>query len=124
MRTAIVTGASGGVGRGIALELARAGYGVAVNYHGGAERAEETVAEARGLGVDALAIRADVGQPGDVTRMVAEVGDRFGRLDVFVNNAGVQTWTPLLDVTEAEWDRSSTPTSRAVSSARRPPRDT
>jgi 3-oxoacyl-[acyl-carrier protein] reductase len=105
MRSAIVTGASGGVGRGIALALARAGCRVAVNYHGGAGRAEETVAEIRALGVDAVAVRADVSNAADVTQMVAGVADRFGRLDVYVNNAGVQTWTALLDVTEKEWNQ-------------------
>jgi NAD(P)-dependent dehydrogenase (short-subunit alcohol dehydrogenase family) len=104
-RAAIVTGASGGVGRGIALALARAGCRVAVNFHGGADRAEETVAEARALGADAFAIRADVSKAAEVARMIDDVAGKFGALDVYVNNAGVQTWTPLLDVTEAEWDQ-------------------
>jgi NAD(P)-dependent dehydrogenase (short-subunit alcohol dehydrogenase family) len=57
------------------------------------------------MGVDAMAIEGDVTRPGDVRRMVAAVVERFGALDVFVNNAGIQTWTPFLDVTEDEWDR-------------------
>src|SRR5262245_31247400 len=104
-RAAIVTGASGGVGRGIALALARAGYGVAVNYHGGAARAGETGARVRALGVDAFPIGSDLRKADSVTRMVEDVAARFGGLDVYVNNAGVQTWTALLDVTETEWDQ-------------------
>lgn len=102
---AVVTGASRGVGKGIALELARRGCRVAVNYQSSPERAEETVGEISALGVDAFAIRADVAVPADVTAMVDAAVARFGQLNVLVNNAGVQTWTPLLDVTEAEWDR-------------------
>jgi NAD(P)-dependent dehydrogenase (short-subunit alcohol dehydrogenase family) len=101
----IVTGASRGVGKGIALELARRGCRVAVNYQSSPERADEAVREISALGVDAFAVRADVGVPADVTAMIDAVVARFGRLNILVNNAGVQTWTALLDVTEAEWDR-------------------
>jgi NAD(P)-dependent dehydrogenase (short-subunit alcohol dehydrogenase family) len=103
-QTALVTGAGGGIGRAIALELARAGCRVAVNYYVEPERAEETVAHLTALGVEGFAVAADVGVSSDVRRMLAEVRARFGRLDVLVNNAGVQTWTPFLDVTEDEWD--------------------
>ncbi len=103
-RTAIVTGAERGIGRGIALELARQGCAVAVNYPAAAAAAEETAAELRTCGVEAFAVQADVGAGPDVRRMVADVVARFGRLDILVNNAGVQTWTPFLDVTEEEWD--------------------
>ena len=104
-RAAIVTGASRGVGRGIALELARRGCDVVVNYQSSRERAEDAASEVSGLGVQAFAIYADVAVPADVRKMVDATVERFGRLDILVNNAGVQTWTPLLDVTEAEWDR-------------------
>src|SRR5262245_10278827 len=104
-RAAIVTGASRGVGKGIALELARRGCHVAVNYQSSRERAEETVREVTALGVEAFAVYADVAVPADVGKMVDAAVERFGRLDILVNNAGVQTWTALLDVTEAEWDR-------------------
>jgi len=103
--TALVTGASRGVGQGIALELARAGCRVAVNYHSAPERADRTVAEIQALGAEAISVRADVSRPSDVSSMLRTVVDRFGGLNILVNNAGVQTWTPLLDVTEAEWDR-------------------
>jgi NAD(P)-dependent dehydrogenase (short-subunit alcohol dehydrogenase family) len=76
-----------------------------VNYYVEPERAEETVGEIQALGVDAFAVRADVGIRAEVWQMMDAVAQRFGRFDILVNNAGVQTWTPLLDVTEDEWDR-------------------
>jgi NAD(P)-dependent dehydrogenase (short-subunit alcohol dehydrogenase family) len=103
-RTALVTGADRGVGKGIALELAKAGCRIAVNYHSAAERAEQTVADIRSLGVDAFAVQADVGAADDVRRMFATVVERFHQLNVLVNNAGVQTWKPFVDMTEQEWD--------------------
>lgn len=99
-----MTGGARGIGQGIARELARAGCGVAINYHVEPERADATVRELVAGGVEAFAVRGDVGLAGDVRRTIAEVVDRFGRLDVLVNNAGTQTWTPLLEVTEEEWD--------------------
>ncbi len=104
-KTALVTGASKGVGKGIALELARQGCRVAVNYNSDAKGAEATVAEIAALGGSALAVQANVGLAADVDRMFAQILSEFGRLDVLVNNAGVQTWKPLLELTEAEWDR-------------------
>jgi NAD(P)-dependent dehydrogenase (short-subunit alcohol dehydrogenase family) len=100
-----VTGGGRGIGRVIAMALGGAGCRVAVNYYVEPERAEETVAELKALGVDAFAVPGDVGVGGDVRRMMDDVAGRFGRLDLLVNNAGTQTWTPLLEVTEAEWDR-------------------
>jgi NAD(P)-dependent dehydrogenase (short-subunit alcohol dehydrogenase family) len=100
-----VTGGGRGIGREIALELGRAGCLVAVNYYVEPERADETVAELQALGTEAMAVAADVGIPAEVERMMADVARRFGGVDVLVNNAGVQTWTPFLDVTEAEWDQ-------------------
>jgi 3-oxoacyl-[acyl-carrier protein] reductase len=102
-RTALVTGGGGGVGRGIALELARAGCRVVVNDVS-AGPAEETVEHVKGIGGDAFAVRGSVANPAEVKEMFASVLARIPRLDILVNNAGVQTWTPLLEVTEAEWD--------------------
>jgi len=102
--SALVTGADRGVGKGIALELARCGCRVAVNYRSSTDRADQTVSEIQALGVEAVAVQADVGVAADVRRMTDSVIDRFGQLNLLVNNAGVQTWKPLLEVTEEEWD--------------------
>jgi NAD(P)-dependent dehydrogenase (short-subunit alcohol dehydrogenase family) len=103
-RVALVTGSGRGIGREIALELARAGASIAVNYYEEPERAEATADDIAALGVRAMTVAADVGDAGAVRRMVDEVTGSFGSLDILVNNAGVQTWTAFLDVTEAEWD--------------------
>ncbi len=105
-KIALVTGASKGVGKGIALELARAGAQVVVNYNRDGAGAEATVAEIRGMGRETFAVQADVGVAADVDRMFAQALERCPRLDILVNNAGVQTWKPLLELTEAEWDRT------------------
>ena len=102
--TALVTGGGRGVGKGIALALARAGCRVAVNYHTSADLAGETVAEIATLGGEAFAVHADVSVPAQVNGMLEAVIGRFGRLNLLVNNAGIQTWKALLDVTETEWD--------------------
>jgi NAD(P)-dependent dehydrogenase (short-subunit alcohol dehydrogenase family) len=104
-KAALVTGASKGVGKGIALELARSGCDVAVNYNADPAGAEATVAEISALGRKAFVVQGNVGTAADVDRMFGEVFGRFARLDIMVNNAGVQTWKPLLDLEEAEWDR-------------------
>jgi NAD(P)-dependent dehydrogenase (short-subunit alcohol dehydrogenase family) len=103
-RAALVTGGGRGIGREIALELARAGADVAINYHVEPDLAAATAGDLAATGVRSAALRGDVGNATDVRRMVDEVVARFGRLDILVNNAGVQTWTPFLDVTEDEWD--------------------
>jgi NAD(P)-dependent dehydrogenase (short-subunit alcohol dehydrogenase family) len=104
-KTALVTGASKGVGKGIAIELARAGCDVAINFNTDRKGAEATVAEVQALGRTAFAIQGNVGLAADVDRMFGEVLGRFPRLDILVNNAGVQTWKPLLELEEQEWDR-------------------
>jgi len=103
-RSALVTGGGRGIGKRIALALAGAGCRVAINYYVEPELAEATVQELSALGVEAFAVEADVGVPADVRGMVDAVVKRFGRLDVLVNNACVQTWTPFLEVREEEWD--------------------
>ena len=104
-KTALVTGASKGIGKAIAIELARRGADVAVNYLGDADGAESTVSEIRALGRDAAAIRADVGNSAETARLFEQALARFRRLDILVNNAGTQVWKPLIELSEPEWDR-------------------
>jgi 3-oxoacyl-[acyl-carrier protein] reductase len=104
-QTALVTGASRGIGKEIALELARNGYLVAVNYFSDPQtQVDATMAEIRALQPDSLVIEADIRSSAQVAAMFEKVVAAFGHLDLLVNNAGVQTWKPLLDVTEEEWD--------------------
>src|ERR1700733_8540296 len=98
--TALVTGASKGVGKGIAIELAHAGCKIAVNFNSDAAGAAHTVAEIEAFGGEALAVKADVGSSSQVNTMFERVLDCFGRLNILVNNAGVQTWAPLLELRE------------------------
>ena len=103
--TALVTGSDRGIGKGIALELARAGCRVAINYHIDPYLAERDCGGvAVAIGADAFAVQGDVSVASSVRQMFATVIERFGRLNIHVNNAGVQTWKRLLDVTEEEWD--------------------
>ena len=102
---ALVTGASKGVGKGIALELAHAGAAVAVNFNRDSGGAAATVEAIQETGGRAVSVQANVGLAADVDRMFAAVTQEFQRLDILVNNAGVQTWKALLDLEEAEWDR-------------------
>ncbi len=104
-KVALVTGAARGIGRGIALTLAREGAAVAVNYAKRADAAEEVVSSIRGQHGQAEAVQGDVGLYADVERIVDTVLKRFGRIDMLVNNAGVVTRHPILDVPLDEWDR-------------------
>ncbi len=104
-KTALVTGASKGVGKGIAMELARAGCDVALNYNSDRDGAVAVAEEIRAAGGQAFPVQANVGLSAEVDRMFHEVSTRFPRLDILVNNAGMQTWKSLLDLEEAEWDR-------------------
>jgi len=103
--SALVTGASRGIGKEIALELARNGYRVAVNYfHETSAIVEATMSEIRALQPGSFAVETDIRSSVAVKAMFDRTIAAFGRLDLLVNNAGVQTWKPLLEVTEEEWD--------------------
>jgi 3-oxoacyl-[acyl-carrier protein] reductase len=106
-RVALVTGASRGIGRGIAVSLAGAGYDVVVNYARNATAAAHVVAELEAAGVRATAVAADVAETSDRTRLVEEAYAAFGRLDLFVSNAGVapESRADILEATEDSFDR-------------------
>jgi NAD(P)-dependent dehydrogenase (short-subunit alcohol dehydrogenase family) len=105
-KTALVTGAAKGIGKGIALQLAAQGCDVAVNDYGDFSGAETTASEIRALGRQAPIVLANVGDSAEVDYMFQAVFKQFPRLDILVNNAGVQTWKALLDLEEREWDRT------------------
>jgi NAD(P)-dependent dehydrogenase (short-subunit alcohol dehydrogenase family) len=103
-KTALVTGAARRLGREIALALARAGMDVAITYRNSATEAEETVAEIRMLGVNSFAVPLDVRSESSVKSAVAEILERFGRLDLLVNNAAVFESVPLDEISLEQWD--------------------
>ncbi|MBA2174146.1 3-oxoacyl-[acyl-carrier-protein] reductase [Halobacillus locisalis] len=103
-QVALVTGASRGIGRSIALELARQGAKVAVNYAGSEDKAEAVVQEIKEQGGVAIKIQANVSSEDDVKRMVKTVVDEFGRLDILVNNAGITKDNLLMRMKEEEFD--------------------
>jgi 3-oxoacyl-[acyl-carrier protein] reductase len=101
---ALVTGASSGIGRRIALALAGAGHDLAVHFRRSREQAEATCAEARELGVRAVALQADLVDTTAAAALVAEAHGRLGGLSVLVNNVGDYLYKPLLEVTDDEWE--------------------
>lgn len=103
-KVALVTGASRGIGRAIAIELAQKGAKVAVNYSGSEAKANEVVDEIKSLGQEAIAIQADVSNTESVSNMVKQVIDTFGSLDILVNNAGITRDNLLMRMKEDEWD--------------------
>src|SRR5436309_6358939 len=103
-RVAIVTGATRGIGRAVALELARRGASVAFNYAQSAEAAETLKGELEGLGVKSLAARCDVADTEAAAEMVKRVNDAFVRIDFLVNNAGITRDNLILRMKEADWD--------------------
>ena len=105
-KVALVTGASKGIGRGIAYGLAEAGWSVVVNYNRDQTGAEETAEQVRELGGRSWTVQADAGDGQQVTAMFDKLRADAGRLDLLVNNAGVQTFASLLDLKEEDFDRT------------------
>lgn len=104
---ALVTGASRGIGRGIALELARAGWRIAINYAGNAAAAAETLTAVQAAGGEGLTVQGDIAVAADRARLVGDTVRHFGRIDLLVNNAGVapNVRADLLDAGEESFDR-------------------
>ncbi len=104
-KVAIVTGASRGIGRQIALQLAQSGAKVVVNYSSNPEKADEVVKTIEQSGGEAAAIRANVGNVSEVEALFAAALEKYGRVDILVNNAGIMKYKALGDVTEEMFDR-------------------
>ena len=104
-KAALVTVASRGIGRAIALNLGKNGANVVVNYSGSKEKAEAVVEEIKSFGQEAIAVQANVADTDDVKRMVKETIDTFGSLDILVNNAGITRDNLLMRMKEEEFDQ-------------------
>jgi 3-oxoacyl-[acyl-carrier protein] reductase len=104
-KRALVTGGSRGIGRAIVLALARQGVSVAACYHRESEAVESLSGELEAIGGDSYVAKADVSDPDEVDRLVGEVCERFGTIDVLVNNAGVVSHRMLADLDLEEWRR-------------------
>jgi len=103
-KVVIVTGASRGIGREIALTLAENGANVVVNYMGNQALAEDVAAQIKALGRDSLAIKADVAKSADVDQLVTQTIAHFGRVDILVNNAGITKDNLIMRMKEEDWD--------------------
>jgi 3-oxoacyl-[acyl-carrier protein] reductase len=113
-RTALVTGASRGIGRAIALELAGRGNRVVVNYASRSEAADEVVAAIGAMGGQGVAVGADVSDPDQVERLFTEANERFGPVEILVNNAGITADNLLLRMTPEDFDRVITTNLRSA----------
>ncbi|MBR0578796.1 3-oxoacyl-[acyl-carrier-protein] reductase [Bacillus altitudinis] len=103
-KTAVVTGASRGIGRSIAIDLAKKGSNVVVNYSGNEAKANEVVDEIKALGQQAFAVKADVSNAEEVQALMKQAVDTFGSIDILVNNAGITKDNLLMRMKENEWD--------------------
>lgn len=104
-KVALVTGGSRGIGKGIALCLARQGADVAVNFHSKEDEAQEVVKKIKEMGRRAMAIKADVSKKEEVGAMAEKVVKEFGKIDILVNNAGILSFAPFLKMDEEMWEK-------------------
>jgi len=104
-KTAVITGASKGIGAGIALAFAKEGANVVVNYARGKDDAEKVAAKITGSGGKSITVQADVSKKADVDKLFAEATKAFGTIDILVNNAGVYEFAPLAEITEDSYHR-------------------
>ena len=105
-KIALITGGSRGIGRGICLAMAKVGADVAVNYAASENEAEQVIREIKEMGRQAITIRADVSQKKEVEFMVDEVTRQLGKIDILINNAGILSYAPFLEMTEETWDKT------------------
>lgn len=104
-KSVLVTGAGRGIGRAIAIEFAKNGYDVGINYYHSKQLAQEVEEEIKSLGQEAICIQGDVGNCKDIERMVETFVNEFGKIDVLINNAGISEFIPLVDVTEEFFEK-------------------
>ncbi|MDO1448540.1 SDR family oxidoreductase [Rhodocytophaga aerolata] len=104
-QSALVTGASSGIGKAIAIELGRAGAQVIVNYHSSEDGAKDTVKEIEAAGGKAIAIKADVSKEDQVQRMFKQMFEAFGTIDILINNSGLQKDAPFLEMSLDDWQK-------------------
>jgi glucose 1-dehydrogenase len=104
-KTAIVTGGNSGIGKAIALELARQGAGIVIDYVVHPEATEEEEKQILAMGQRAIGVKADVSKVDELQMLVDAAVKAFGRVDIMVNNAGIETRTSVLDTTEQQYDR-------------------
>ncbi len=103
-KKALITGSGRGIGRAVAIELARRGYDIGINYSKSEKAAMEVKALVEKKGAEAVIIQADVGRVSEIDRMFEEFTERFGRIDLLINNAGISKFKPFIKVDEAMWD--------------------
>ena len=104
-KVAIVTGGNSGIGKAIVLELAKQGANIVIDYVVHPEAEQELEAQLRALGDRAIGVKADVSQYAELQKLLAAAVEEFGRVDIMVNNAGVETRTSILDTTEQQYDK-------------------
>jgi len=113
-KVALVTGSSRGIGKAIALRLAKNGYDIVVNYARSKTAALETAAEIEALGQQALVVKANVGKPEKIKELFQAIDEKFGRLDVFISNAASGVLRPAMDLEESHWDWTMDINSKAL----------
>src|ERR1700748_838342 len=104
-KVAIVTGGNSGIGKAVALELAKQGASLVIDYVSHPDAAEAVEAQITALGAQVIGVQADVSKLDDLERLFAAAVDKFGRVDIMVNNAGIETRTSVLDTTEDQYDK-------------------
>ncbi len=103
-KTAVITGSGRGIGKSIALKLASHGANIVINDIPSSDYADETCEEVKKLGVECIVVKGDVRNPEDVQKLVSETMDKFGHIDIFVNNAGITRDGLMIRMSEDDWD--------------------
>ncbi len=104
-KVAIVTGSETGIGKGIAIAFAKEGAKVVINSYKNSDSGNDVVEDIKSLGSEAIFVKADVSKEKDVNNLVRKTVERFGKLDIFVNNAGILVSGSVTELNEKDWDR-------------------